>query len=112
MFTQHVECCHVHVAGVVHRDTLYLVGNLQSPDPEERPALPTGIAMCCFHFPSQQWSRLRLAHAPEVCHYPLLAAQEDQLILFGGRLGACQRATQASLCMRVQFHDRGCVPKP
>lgn len=71
-------------AGVVHQDTLYLVGNLQSPDVDTRPVLPTVIVMSYFHFPSQKWTRLRLRHAPEVCHYPMLAAYDDQLILFGG----------------------------
>lgn len=72
-------------AGVVHGDTLFLVGNLQSPDPEERPVLPTVIVMCQYHFSTQKWTRLKLRAAPEVCHYPLLAAYDDQLILFGGK---------------------------
>lgn len=72
-------------AGVVHKDTLYLVGNLQSPDASETPVLPTVIVMCYYHFPSQKWTRLRLRHAPEVCHYPLLASYDDHLILFGGK---------------------------
>ena len=72
-------------AGVVHRDTLFLVGNLQSPDPEERPVLPTVIVMCQYHFPTQKWTRLKPRAAPEICHYPLLAAYDDQLILFGGK---------------------------
>ncbi|KAL3143280.1 hypothetical protein ABBQ38_002123 [Trebouxia sp. C0009 RCD-2024] len=72
-------------AGVVHGDTLFLVGNLQSPNPEERPVLPTSIAMCQYHFPTQQWTRLKLRGAPEICHYPLLAAHRDQLVLFGGQ---------------------------
>ena len=69
---------------MVHGDTLFLVGNLQSPNPEERPVLPTSIAMCQYHFPTQQWTRLKLRGAPEICHYPLLAAHQDQLVLFGG----------------------------
>ena len=93
--TQTYSCIHKYeqygkrldvLAGVVHGDTLYLVGNLQSPDPDERPVLPTVIVMCQFHFPSQTWTRLRLRTAPEICHYPLLAAYDDQLILFGGML--------------------------
>jgi len=75
--------------GVVWGDTLFLVGNLQSPDPNERPVLPTVIVMCQFHFPTQKWTRLRLRHAPEICHYPLLAAYEDQLVLFGGDFLSC-----------------------
>lgn len=73
-------------AGVVHGDTLFLVGNLQSPDLalQATGVLPTVIALCYFHFPSQKWTRLDLSHAPEVCHYPMLAAYDDQLILFGG----------------------------
>lgn len=72
------------ITGVVHGERLFLVGNLQSPDPNERPMLPTVIAMCQFHFPTQQWTRIRLRHAPEICHYPLVAAYEDQILLFGG----------------------------
>lgn len=72
-------------AGVVHGDTLFLVGNLQSSNPEERPVLPTSIAMCQYHFPTQNWTRVRVRGAPEICHYPLLAAHQDQLVLFGGQ---------------------------
>lgn len=79
-----VRC--LYPAGVVHGDTLFLVGNLQSPHPNERPVLPTVIVMCQFHFPSQTWTRLRLRTAPEICHYPLLAADGDQLVLFGGEI--------------------------
>lgn len=81
-----LQDCHTasQSAGVVHGDTLFLVGNLQSPNPEERPVLPTTIVMCQYHFPTQKWTRLTLRGAPEICHYPLLAAHQDQLILFGG----------------------------
>ena len=82
----HTSSCHTksQCAGVVHGDTLFLVGNLQSPNPEERPVLPTTIVMCQYHFPTQKWTRLKLRGAPGICHYPLLAAHKDQLILFGG----------------------------
>ena len=77
---------------MVHGDTLFLVGNLQSPNPEERPVLPTTIVMCQYHFPTQKWTRLKLRGAPEICHYPLLAAHKDHLILFGGEQAYCSVA--------------------
>lgn len=86
---------------MVHGDTLFLVGNLQSPNPEERPVLPTTIVMCQYHFPKQKWTRLKLRGAPEICHYPLLAAHKDQLILFGG-----EQAT--ALLQLVCMQKRGC----
>lgn len=89
--------------GVVWGDTLFLVGNLQSPDPNERPVLPTVIVMCQFHFPTQKWTRLRLRHAPEICHYPLLAACQDQLVLFGGDFLSCTMLCSFTLhCACIQ----------
>ena len=90
-------CTASQSAGVVHGDTLFLVGNLQSPNPEERPVLPTTIVMCQYHFPTQKWTRLKLRGAPEICHYPLLAAHKNQLILFGGEQAA---ALLQSGCMQ------------
>ncbi len=98
---QHEELCSV---GVVWGDTLFLVGNLQSPDPNERPVLPTVIVMCQFHFPTQKWTRLRLRHAPEICHYPLLAACEDQLVLFGGKFSFLYHAWAHMFCSRYPVH--------
>lgn len=92
-------------AGVVHGDTLFVVGNLQSPDPEERPVLPTTITMCQYHFPSHQWTRLKLRGAPEICHYPLLAAHKDQLILFGGNRLLCCYSSIPVHTVDVHIHN-------
>ncbi|DBB17399.1 TPA: hypothetical protein ACH3X3_014431 [Trebouxia sp. C0006] len=111
---------HAGHAGVVWGDTLFLVGNLQSPDPNERPVLPTVIVMCHFHFPTQKWTRLRLRHAPEICHYPLLAACKDQLVLFGGQTALYENigphdalwTFDMKACTWQKRHATGDLPEP